>query len=191
MLFTTLFLGQKELVVGVEDKEYWFWMPSFDARSIYFCEIDRLDFTDLRPVMRPEIIEMISWIIEIDSLSPIQKSSKGHMAITNSGPFKIIVEFDSEKILSQSAFMLGNPIVTFEGSDFSNFDGLNLPRKIMATWHEEKISYRFTIDKWIINEKKPEVALPKNLKRINLEDYSSSAEKSVFSFSSPTLGDHQ
>lgn len=184
MLFTTFLLGRKELIACLDDGEYWFWMPSFDAKSIYFCKRDRLDFTDLRLVMRPEIMEMMSWIIEIDPSSPIRKSTRGHVATTSSGPFEILVEFDSGRILSQSAFFSGIPVLTLEGSDFSDFDGLNLPRKMTATWHEEKISHRFSIDRWSINVDGPEPMLPNGLKRINLEDYSSSAVRFVSSSSS-------
>ena len=170
MFFTTLLLGQAELVVGLDDEEYWFWMRSFDPKSIYFSRRERLDFTNLRLVMRPEIIEMMSWIVELDPSSPTFRSERGHVAIMPSGPFEIVVEFDSEKILHQSAYLFGEPIVTLEGLEFSRFKNLILPTKIIATWHEEKISYKFLIDKWIVNAAKPEISLPKGLKRVNLED---------------------
>lgn len=183
------FLGLREAVVVCDESEYCFWIRSFDAKSIYFCERDKLERTTLRPIMRPEVMIMAAWIGEIGSPQEIQPSPAGFVARTRRGSMDVLVEFDHEKILAQSATIGGVSIVTLEGGDFADFSGLIMPKRIRVTWHEEKISGEFFVDKWIINAEDPMFSPPKGLKRINLEDYSSSSRKSVFASSSPVPGD--
>lgn len=183
------FLGLREAVVGCDGLEYWFWMRSFDAKSVYFCDREKLERTTLRPIMRPEVLIMIAWIGEIETAQEVRKSNAGFVAVTKKGAIDIIVEFDQEKIRTQTAISEGVPIVTLEGDDFAEFSGLILPKRIRAFWHEERLFGEFVIEKWVINADDPVFLPPKGLRRINLEDYSSSSTKSVFAFSSPTLGD--
>lgn len=179
IVLSSWFLGLHEAFAGREGQEYSFWVRSFDAKSIYFCDTDNLEKTTLRPIMRPEVMVMISWIAEIDQPQGIERSTKGFVTHVKRGPMDILVEFDEKKVLTQSAFLNGLRIVTLEGRDFAEFSGLLMPRKIRVTWHEEMISGEFLVEKWIINANDPGLLPPPGLKRINLEDYSSSSRKSV------------
>lgn len=187
ILFSTWFLDIREALVGCDGSEYWFWIRSFDRKSLYFCDRSKLDSTILKPIMRPEVIGMIAWITEV-SPEQIARSEKGFIARAKGTSMEILVEFDHEKILSQAAFLGDRRIVTLEGEDFAEFSGVLMPRKIRATWHEENLSGDFFVPKWVINAKNPGMHPPEGLKRINLEDYSSSSKISV-SFSSAQAPD--
>jgi hypothetical protein len=185
--FASWFLGVSEALVRCDRSEYWFWVRSFDAKSIYFCDRERIEKTRLRPIMRPEVLGMIAWIGEIDPLQKTHRSDRGFIAQVKRGSMDIFIEFDHEKILAQSAFSEGRKIVTLEGFQFAEFSRLMMPKRIRATWHEENISGEFVIEKWIINAKEPEISPPEGLKRVSLEDYSSSARKSVSASFAPIL----
>lgn len=190
MLLITFVIGMKEAMVGCENDEYWFWIRSFDKDSVYFCEKDKLDQTRLRPLMMPETISMIGWIDEIDPKSKIVRLENSFVSETQKSNIKYLTEFDQEKILSQKIVLEDQEILTMKGENYQYFSGHLMPTRILVFWHEEGLSSRFFINEWIINSDDKDTSMPENLKKINLEDYFSSLEKSVSSFFSPILDDH-
>lgn len=190
LLFSTWFLGFKEAAVACKGDTYWFWIRSFDKKSFYFCDRGKLDSTDLRPLMKPEVISLIGWIGEISPSSPPKRSPRGFCAETRKGFATITTEFDETRILSQSFSSGGVPIVTMTGEDYKRFSGLNMPTIISVAWHEEGISEDFHVADWIINPNPPEIHPPEGTTAVDLEEFrvrSSSSTKSESSSFFPIL----
>jgi len=183
-LFSTWFLGMREAVVGFDNEEYWFWIRSFDRKSLYFCDRSRMESTRIRTIMMPEVMAIMAWVPEADFENGAVPYHGGFKTERKMGKVLLSVEFDHEKVLSQQISEEGRMIATLEGSDFKSFSGIMLPRKIKATWHEEDLSSEFLVEEWIINKKNPGASLPEGLERVSLEGCFSSSKKSVsFSFS--------
>lgn len=166
LLFVTYIYGTKEAMIGCEKNNYWFWIRSFDKKSIYFCKKSNLNKTNLNPIMNPEIISSMGWMREINPNSKIEYSEKGLLCEFKKDLIKIIIEFDSEKIISQKIFIDERLILTMEGKEYNYFSNHLMPTKIKAFWHEENIKETLYIDQWILN-KKINTSEPKNFNRIN------------------------
>jgi hypothetical protein len=174
LIFTTWLAGSKEGEVGCSGDDYWFWVKSFDKDSIYWCRRDRLEHTPLRPLMMPEVIRAIAWVTDVDA-SLAEESGDIFVSESKDGPFRTVVEFDHEKILSQSIFHRDTKIVTMEGHDYSNLSGIKLPKRVRAIWHEEGMTDDFYIKAHIVNGEDQEISPPEGMKRINLESLGSSS----------------
>lgn len=167
LLFVVYVYGTKETMIGCKENNYWFWMRSFDKKSIYFCEKTNLNKTNLNPIMNPEVISMMGWMSEIDSGLPIFTSNKGLLCELKKDSSKIIIEFDSEKIISQKIFIEEKLILTMEGKKYDYFSGHLMPIEIKAFLHEENIEQKIHIDNWILNYDDINTSEPKSFKRIN------------------------
>lgn len=173
MLFTVWVAGRREAVVGCDGDMYWFWIGSFDKNSLYFCGRDELDGTPLRPVMRPEVIASMSWVGTIDPEVPVARTVRGFVAEFREGGMRKVVEFDSEKIMSQSLFRGDARVVTMEGENFEEFGGSILPVLVRVVWHEEGLSGVFKVRGWKVNEADQQVSEPEGLRRNHMKSLGS------------------
>lgn len=152
ILLTVWSGGKKEALVGCDGKRYWFSVKSFEGGRLYSCDVSELKDLPLRSVMRPEVISSFGWVDEIEAGSDVYRTANGFAAEVASGCFKRVVEFDSEKILTQTIYQDGFKLVTLEGDAFEQFSGVLLPSAVRATWHEEGMSGRFSITDWKVNQ---------------------------------------
>lgn len=174
MIFSTHVFGVKEAMVGCRSEEYWFWIRSFDKESVYFCPIENLDATTLRPLMMPEAISMIGWIGEIEASSSFTRSSRGFISSKDDGRITFKTEFTADRILSQTILVDGSEILTMEGGNYRSFSGHMMPTKINVTWNEEGLFGTFQVREWVINPERQDASAPEGMRRISLEDYFSS-----------------
>lgn len=174
LMFTTWLAGSKEGEVGCSGDDYWFWIRSFDKESVYWCGRDRLEHTPLRPLMMPEVIRAMAWVTDVDA-SLAERSGDIFVSERKKGPFRTVVEFDHEKILSQSVFHGDARIVTMDGHDYSSLSGIQLPKRVRVIWHEENMTEDFYIKAHIVNGEDQEISPPEGMKRINLESLGNSS----------------
>lgn len=158
-----------EALIGCDGIKYWFWMRSFENGSLFFCDLDKLDDTRVIPLMRPEAVKCMAWIDEVEGR--VSPTARGFRAESESGRFRRVVEFDSEKILGQELIVDDVPVVSIRALEFREFSGIMLPTRAEATWHEEGMSGTFTMDGWMVNIPTPEIKEPKGFHRRNLEKF--------------------
>lgn len=168
MLFTVWVAGRREAALGCDESSYWFWIGSFDRNSLYFCGRDELDGSPLRPVMRPEVMESMSWVGTVNPEAPVARTSRGFVVEFPEGGMRKVVEFDSEKIMSQSLFRGDSRVVTMEGERFEEFGGAILPVVVRVVWHEEGLSGVFKVRGWKVNEAEQQISEPEGLRRIHV-----------------------
>lgn len=160
VLFSTKLAERQEAILGNDGDNYWFWIRSFDPDSTYFCPSAKLDEYPLNPVMRPEVVACMAWIDELKPDSPPKRKNDGYVATQTKGRISKRVEFDSEKMTSQHIFIDGFRVVSMDALEFVEVNGLKMPSKVRAKWHEQRdMSGIFVMEGWQINVELPPISL--------------------------------
>lgn len=165
------FLG-KELEIGSNDNFFWFWSKSFDAKTLFYADLDRLNDTRLRKIFYPNIIKSFIGIDEIKQAEVFKDNEKFHIIekikISNE-LFKKITIVENYKIISHQLLdsngklILQADVIEFQKSS-------NLPKIIKVNWIEENINQKWIISKPIFDFEK-EWQMPDYKNKINLINY--------------------
>ena len=165
----TYFFGKKKSEVASDGENYWFWIESFDKDSLYFCRLDKIGTTRVKPPLHPFVIQGLAWINEIKPES-YRVTERGLVAaLQESGAYSREAVTDGEKILEQHFFKDGSPILSAKAHEFHEIEGVFLPKRMTLIWHEEGFSAEMSTDMVSINKKIPKADMPRGLKMVDLE----------------------
>jgi hypothetical protein len=138
-----LWVRDKELELGSNDRYFWFWSKRMDPPAIFYCKHEDASKSRLRPVFYP------AWIIEslgVDEISlkdaqvtltdqyckitHIRKNLK-KTTLINRKEKTVVGHYlhDNEKLLASSEVL-----------EFCSFHGFIFPKKIRIIWHEENVT---------------------------------------------------
>lgn len=166
---TSTLFGNSESELFSDEKLFWFWIRSFDANSVYFCERSNVHLTRVINPLRPEILSKVLGLDEIPS-DAVVKQIGGYFEVLllQDGYFrKIIIE---DRITKQIFYKNEQAILSVDFVSVQEVDSIWVPKEIKLFWHSENMHLKMSMGTPQINIDVAPTKMP-NLKKINLEDY--------------------
>lgn len=155
--FATKFLKKEQAIVSADGKTYWFWIKSFDPKSVYYCDLDKIELTRVKSPLKPDLIKSLIFIDEIPKTAKVNNNE----ICFKDGFYSRIIKIEKEKIKEQHWLENNKPTL----SAYYNEESIKI------VWHEENTKISVFIKNLKINPThRPAQQMP-NLKTINLEDY--------------------
>lgn len=163
----------KELEIGFNESDYWFYFRKFDPKNLYFCEKQKLDKTRLKTILYPQILNDLLCLNLID-MSKFKFSYKNGtiVATEEKNGFVHVVLLDIEKkaVIEQLYYEENQLVLKVKVDSFSNYKNLNIPKNISINFYKEGIFISIEIQQ--INESKNfSIKMPLTTNKINLIDY--------------------
>ena len=131
-------------------RSFWFWSKRMEPSSLYFGKHSEMENTKLKGELSPR------WAMEVLNLRKISPKAevflyKGKLyAIETTSKYIYVTAIDVDKkaMLSHVIYTLeGDAIAGSVNTDFYEINGVSLPKKIVITWYDEKISVSWTFKK--------------------------------------------
>jgi hypothetical protein len=165
LILNTYFFNREQSKISSNGEIYWFWIKKFDSKSVYYCNLSKIDETSVIDPLKPDLIKSIICIDEIPlERSTIKITDQIEVSFKYKQYDRVIIVQD-EKIKSQYWYINKEPILSVEVLKTEQ-----IPTLLKVTWHREKYTTRIRLKNIKINqEKKLDHNMP-NLNKINLEE---------------------
>ena len=167
---TSNFLGSKESEIFSDENTFWFWLKSFDPKSVYFCEREKIHLTRVINPLRPELLVRLVCLDEIPSdakLVPLEGYCE--LVVQEETYLRKLVLKD--RVTRQTFYKDGEEVFLVDFVSVQNVDGIIVPKQIKLSWKKENISMTMDMGTPLINTNVPPIKMPYGLKKINLEGY--------------------
>lgn len=159
--FKTTSRNKDQAIISDDGQTYWFWIKTFDPRTVYYCDSSKVDNTRVKHPLKPNFIK---GILFFDKMPP-EAHVNQYRHTTEISFFdenylrKILVNHN--QITEQHWLENGELIL----SVYYNSDLVEI------FWHEENQSTIARIKQLIINPKEKPDQMPLDLKKIDLNGY--------------------
>ena len=155
--FVTKFLKKEQAIASSDGKTYWFWIKSFDPKSVYYCDLDKIELTRVKSPLKPDLIKSLIFIDEIPKTAKVNNDEISF----KDGFYLRIIKIGKENIKEQHWFENNEKLLSAYYQD----------ECIKINWYEENKQISVFVKNLKINPKhEPDQQMP-DLKKINLEDY--------------------
>lgn len=159
----------KELEIGFNNVYYWFWIKTFDPKNLYYCKIEQVNRTNLKPILYPQVLSDLLGINELNMSNFDFVETNGTIKGTEyKCGLKHVIIFDNEKIIEQEYYEKEKIILRVKVKSFSDYNGTKIPKDINLEFHQEGISLNLEIKPEEIN-KEISIEIPSGLSKIELD----------------------
>lgn len=152
----------KELDLGINDQELWYWSKRSKPKGIYYSNIENIDKTMLKAALSPSwLIKALGLSCHNDKNTKIIHNEKNDYIVNmeinhlkQSQTIVTIIEKNTNKILENCLYDdKGKIIAKASITQHQIIDEYTIPKKININWYEEGIQMEWTLNQTNISQK--------------------------------------
>jgi hypothetical protein len=111
--------------VAYDEISYWFWLRTYDHRSYYICDIDKVDEAGIAPFMRPVFLRCASGV----EFLWVSHPEEGPMSFTD-GEYEVEAIFSHGLPVEQTYRLDGRVVLSMAFKEYQSSRGMSLPKRL-------------------------------------------------------------